>query len=118
MFQPSRSLLPTPSTAPPDSPGSSHALVTDSAEPPILVPNDLWTSSNQAAYGGGQPPAITHLERVEAEGRREPPAWAACSHHPGAFGRAARPAPGQQPLAAALGTSVLRHRDDVGGDKP
>ncbi len=34
---------------------------------PIVVPNDLWSSSNPAAYGGGQLPAITHLEKVEAE---------------------------------------------------
>jgi NADH-quinone oxidoreductase subunit B len=31
---------------------------------PIAVPNDFWSSSNPEAYGGGQPPAITHLEQV------------------------------------------------------
>ena len=32
---------------------------------PIVVANDLWSSSNPTAYGGGLPPAITHLEAVE-----------------------------------------------------
>jgi NADH-quinone oxidoreductase subunit B len=34
---------------------------------PIVVANDFWSSSNPAAYGGGRPVAITHLEQV-AEG--------------------------------------------------
>ena len=47
----------TPSAAPPDS----------DAEP-IVVPNDFWSSSNPAAYGGGRPPSITHLHELEADG--------------------------------------------------
>ncbi len=69
MSQPFRSLLPTSSTVPADSSGSSHALVTDSTEPPIVVPNELWRSSNPEAYSGGQPPSITHLHEVEAQGQ-------------------------------------------------
>ncbi|MGO9205262.1 MAG: NADH-quinone oxidoreductase subunit B, partial [Candidatus Limnocylindrales bacterium] len=69
MSQPFRSLLPTSSTVPADSAGSSHALVTDSTEPPIVVPNELWRSSNPEAYSGGQPPSITHLHEVEAQGQ-------------------------------------------------
>ena len=34
----------------------------------IVVANDLWSSSNPAAYGGGQAPSITHLRQLEAEG--------------------------------------------------
>ncbi len=49
--------------------GSRSLAVPSSREiaEPIVVPNDLWSSSNPAAYGGGQPPAITHLHQVEAE---------------------------------------------------
>jgi NADH-quinone oxidoreductase subunit B len=35
---------------------------------PIVVPNELWTSSNPAAYGGGRPAAVTHLHDLEAVG--------------------------------------------------
>ena len=41
-------------------------LASPAADAPIVVPNTLWTSTNPAAYGGGRPPAITHLRTLEA----------------------------------------------------
>jgi NADH-quinone oxidoreductase subunit B len=35
---------------------------------PIVVPNTLWTSEHAGAYGGGQPPMITHLRDIEEHG--------------------------------------------------
>jgi len=38
------------------------------ASEPIVVPNQLWTSTSPAAYGGGRPAAITHLRRFDEPG--------------------------------------------------
>jgi NADH-quinone oxidoreductase subunit B len=35
---------------------------------PIVVPNQLWASTSPAAYGGGRPPAITHLRHFDEPG--------------------------------------------------
>jgi NADH-quinone oxidoreductase subunit B len=42
---------------------SDHAVAQ-----PILVPNTEWLPASPAAYGGGQPPAITHLRQAELHG--------------------------------------------------
>ncbi len=59
-----------PGVAPgtPDPAGSGSLAVPSGGElaEPIVVPNEFWSSSNPAAYGGGQPPVITHLHQVEA----------------------------------------------------
>ena len=68
MPNPPRSLS-SSSVAPSASVGSGPATVPGAGQPPIVVPNDLWSSSHPAAYGGGRPPAITHLRQVEAEGQ-------------------------------------------------
>ena len=34
----------------------------------IAVPNEFWSPLNPAAYGGGQPPEITHLRELEEFG--------------------------------------------------
>jgi len=49
-------------------PGSPSVAAKGSVADPLVVPNDLWSSSNPTAYGGGRPPVITHLHEVEAEG--------------------------------------------------
>jgi NADH-quinone oxidoreductase subunit B len=46
---------------------------------PIVVPNTFWQPTNPLAYGGGQPPEITHLREL-AEGdtaRRDDLRWGA-----------------------------------------
>ena len=39
-----------------------------SLERPLVVANTLWTPADPAAYGGGQPPHITHLRELERHG--------------------------------------------------
>ncbi len=62
---------PTDDATPGDVPGhAGRDLVAPPGQAvgePIVVANDFWSSSNPEAYGGGRPPAITHLEQV-AEG--------------------------------------------------
>ncbi len=62
--------VPSPGDPTPAEPGtpSPQGLTVPSGQAlvePIVVANDLWSSSNPAAYGGGRPAAITHLEAVE-----------------------------------------------------
>jgi len=42
---------------------------------PIVVPNALWRSTDPAAYGGGLPPAITHLRELERGSKRDDARW-------------------------------------------
>ena len=35
---------------------------------PIVLPNTIWTPADPSAYGGGRPPADTHLREWEATG--------------------------------------------------
>jgi NADH-quinone oxidoreductase subunit B len=46
---------------------------------PIVVPNTLWRAADPLAYGGGQPPEITHLRELgeTGEGRRDDARWGA-----------------------------------------
>ncbi len=46
----------------------------DVAEP-ILVPNTFWISPNPSAYGGGQPPTITHLRELEHGDKSDNARW-------------------------------------------
>jgi len=49
-------------------PEATAALATTAAHglvEPIVVPNMLWSSTHPEAYGGGQPPDITHLRDLE-----------------------------------------------------
>ena len=60
---------PVGGTGPVPAPGGATPIVSagHAIGQPIVVPNELWSSTHPAAYGGGRPPAITHLERVAAE---------------------------------------------------
>jgi len=44
---------------------------------PIVVPNELWSSSNPVAYGGGSPPTITHLHELEEHAPGDDARWGA-----------------------------------------
>jgi NADH-quinone oxidoreductase subunit B len=53
----------TPTSGPP----AGGALAPTGAGP-IVVPNEFWSPARSLAYGGGRPPAITHLHEIEADG--------------------------------------------------
>src|SRR5688572_11881420 len=42
---------------------------------PIIVENTLWSAVNPQAYGGGQPPQITHLRELELEDKGDTGRW-------------------------------------------
>ena len=56
--------------APVPAPGSTVAA-------PLVVPNQLWSAADPAAYDGGKPTEITHLADLEAAGigRRDDARW-------------------------------------------
>ncbi len=47
------------------------------AASPIVVPNTLWQAADPTAYGGGQPPTITHLAELEFEEKGDNARWGA-----------------------------------------
>jgi NADH-quinone oxidoreductase subunit B len=42
---------------------------------PIVVPNRIWQAASPTAYGGGQPPTITHLREVEQGDKSDNARW-------------------------------------------
>jgi NADH-quinone oxidoreductase subunit B len=64
-----------------DSPGNTPSALAVRApmdlSEPIVVPNTLWASTDPAAYGGGQPTDITHLQTHENDPayRRDDARW-------------------------------------------
>ena len=64
-----------PMTMPSDQPAANEPPILavehaadNAVTQPILVPNTEWLPASPAAYGGGQPPAITHLRQHELHG--------------------------------------------------
>jgi NADH-quinone oxidoreductase subunit B len=68
-----------PAPMPSDAPGNQPATLVAAGEravgEPIRVSNTLWRSTHEAAYGGGLPPAITHLREVELGNKRDDAPW-------------------------------------------
>lgn len=63
-----------------DAPGNAPSALTISqtaVAEPLIVPNNLWRSSDPLAYQGGADPDVTHLREVEASGiaRRDDARW-------------------------------------------
>jgi NADH-quinone oxidoreductase subunit B len=58
---------------------SSAVAVTQADElvQPIIVENTLWSAANPSAYGGGQPPLITHLRAEELADKSDTGRWRA-----------------------------------------
>ena len=50
-------------------------LAADRSPEPIVVPNTFWQSANPQAYGGGQPPAITHLRELDHGDKSDNARW-------------------------------------------
>ena len=44
---------------------------------PIIVENTLWTPADPQAYGGGQPPQVTHLRELELADKSDNARWTA-----------------------------------------
>ena len=70
---------PMPMPMPSDGSGNEPAMLTVAGEravaEPIRVSNTLWSSTHEAAYGGGLPPAITHLRELELGNKRDDAPW-------------------------------------------
>jgi NADH-quinone oxidoreductase subunit B len=71
--------LTRPTPLPADTPGNEPPVLTTTGEravsEPIRVTNTLWRSTHEAAYGGGLPPAITHLRELELGNKRDDAPW-------------------------------------------
>ena len=68
-----------PITMPHDHPSNTPAALTvtgtRSVAEPIIVPNTLWSAADPGAYGGGLPPAVTHLRALEDEDKGDNARW-------------------------------------------
>ncbi|HVA85613.1 MAG TPA: NADH-quinone oxidoreductase subunit NuoB [Candidatus Saccharimonadales bacterium] len=64
---------------PGNKPGALVTTGTHAVAEAIVVPNTLWTSTDPAAYGGGQPSEITHLREwaLTADARHDNARWGA-----------------------------------------
>jgi NADH-quinone oxidoreductase subunit B len=70
--------IPLPSDQPGNTPGALEVAAEGTVTKPIIVENTLWTSINPQAYGGHQPPQITHLRDLELHGdKSDNGRWAA-----------------------------------------
>jgi len=73
--RPSGEAMPMPA----DVPGNRPAMLTvpggRAVTEPIRVTNTLWRSTHEMAYGGGLPPAITHLRELELANKRDDAPW-------------------------------------------
>ena len=86
---------------------------------PIVVPNRIWQAASPTAYGGGQPPTITHLRELEQGDKSDNARWTGrLEIVPTYADYVLDLIRSQQPLAAPLGAVVLRDRHDVGRHEP